>query len=232
MLLEKVSPNRSALHLSRIVAAYFLLPFAFCFLNQKVSAFDVIKNVNSGKPMIEKLVIFEKGKPTDHLSFVDTENCKLSFTADGSIECRIQGNLEIKPLIKWKAKEGLPAGFRLRDYDYIILTCRMEGTNKITAANGKVNENRPPNLWYGFQLYDANGIRQGTASLADVTDTLTTPDKTTVLKFPMTLIRYWDLDKNDEIQSIGFPWGKTRPEINRDFRLIIEKIAVAVDAPQ
>ena len=42
-------------------------------------AFTVVKNVNSGKPPVERVVIFEKGKPADHLSFVDDSNCKLSY---------------------------------------------------------------------------------------------------------------------------------------------------------
>ena len=230
MLLEKVSPNRSARYDYRLVFTYFILYFVSCFFVQTVSAFDVIKNVNSLKPPVEKLVIFEKGKPTDHLSFVDDANCKLSFTPDGAIECRIVGNTEINPLIKWKAKEGLPAGFRLQDYDYVILTCRMEGTNKITDAKGTVSENRPANMYFCYTLFDLNGDRLGTANLADATTNGKTPDQTTVLKFPMILVRFWDQSKTGEVQAIGFPWAKTRSEINRDYRLIIDKIAVAVDA--
>ena len=110
------------------------------------------------------------------------------------------------------------------------LTCRMEGNAKSTNAQGKVTETRAPNLWYGFSLFDANGERLGSASLADATADNKTPEATTVLKFPMALVRFWDMDKTGEVRSIGFPWSKTRPEINRDFRLVIEKIAVAVDA--
>jgi hypothetical protein len=179
---------------------------------------------------MEKIVIFEKGKPTDHLSFVDDPNCKLSFTPDGSLECRIIGNAEIKPIIKWKPKPGLPAGFRTLDYDYIILTCRMEGNSKTTNAQGKVTETRPDNLWFGFSLFDANGERLGAVSLADGSVDIKTPATTTVLKFPMIMVRFWDMDKTGEVQAIGFPWSKTRPEVNRDFRLVIDKIAVVVDA--
>lgn len=207
------------------LAACFLLPFS------SAPAFEIIKNINSGKPPVEKIVIFEKGKPTDHLSFVDDANCKLSFTQDGSIECRIIGNAEIKPLIKWKAKPGLPAGFRTQDYDYVILTCRLEGTAKVTNAKGKVTDSRAANLWFGFSFFDANGESLGSGSLADPTADKVTPEKTTVLKFPMILVRFWDMDKTGEVQAIGFPWSKTRPDINRDFRLVIEKIALAVDAP-
>ena len=194
-----------------------------------VMAFTVIKNVNSGKPPVEQVVIFEKGKPADYLSFVDDPNCKLSFNPDGAIECRIIGCAEIKPMIKWKPGEGVPAGIRLQDYNYLILTCRLEGDTKVTTAPGRVSSQRPDNLWFGFTLFDANGERLGSASLADPTPDKKTPDKTTVLKFPMGLIKFWDMDKNGEVQAIGFPWSKPHLNMIRDFRLIIDKIALAND---
>jgi len=200
-------------------------------LAQAAAGFEVIKNINSGKPPVEKIVIFEKGKPADHLVFIDDADCKLSFTADGSIECRLLGTAEVKPMIKWKAKAGLPAGFRLQDYNYVILTCRLEGSFKVTDAKGKVADRRPSNSYFGFHFYDAEGVRQGVASLADGTATQIDPDKTTVLKYPMTVVRCWDGDKNGEVQAIGFPWGKKNPDTQRDYRLVIEKIALAVDAP-
>jgi len=192
-------------------------------------AFTVVKNVNSGKPPVERVVIFEKGKPTDHLSFVDDSNCKLSFAPDGAIECRIIGCAEIKPLIKWKPSEGVPAGIHLQDYDYLILTCRLEGDTKVANAQGRVTSQRPDNLWFGFTLFDTNGERLGSASLADPTPDKKTPDKTTVLKFPMSLIKFWDMDKKGEVQAIGFPWSKPHPNITREFRLIIDKIVLADD---
>ena len=77
------------------------------------------------------------------LSFVDDPNYKLSFTPEGAIECRITGGAEIKPLIKWKPKAGVPAGIRLQDYDYLILTCRLEGDTKVANAQGRVTGQRP-----------------------------------------------------------------------------------------
>ena len=198
-------------------------------LQQSTSAFTVVKNVNSDKPPVEQVVIFEKGKPADHLSFVDDPNCKLSFTPAGAIECRIIGGAEIKPLIKWKPRDGVPAGIRLQDYDYLILTCRLEGDTKVANAQGRVTSQRPDNLWFGFTLFDTNGERLGSASLADPTPDKKTPDKTTVLKFPMSLIKFWDMENKGEVQDIGFPWSKPHPNITREFRLIIDKIVLADD---
>lgn len=206
--------------------------FALCLFALLVDtpAFEVTKNVNSGKPPVEKVVIFEKGKPHDHLSFSDDANCKLSYAEDGSIECRILGNAEIKPLIKWKPGQGVPAGVRLQDFDYVIITGRLEGTTHVTNPNGKVTDARPDNLWYGFSFYDAGGDILGSASFADVTEDKRTPDKTVVMKFPMLLVRVWHPEKEGEAQAVGFPWSKTRPTTNRDFKLVIERISLANEA--
>ena len=45
----------------------------------------------------------------------------------------------------------------------------------------------------------------------------------------MGLIKFWDMDKNGEVQAIGFPWSKPHLNMIRDFRLIIDKIALAND---
>jgi len=192
----------------------------------KASAFEVIKNVNSGREPVEKLVLFEKGKPTDHLAFSDDENCKLSFTPDGSIECRILGNAAIKPLIKWKGG-GLPDSFKLKTYEYLILTCRVEGTNKVTNKD-KTSDQRPDNLWLPVVLFNAAGEILGSASLADATPDGKTPDKTTVLKFPIALLTFWGPGKGD-VSAVGFSWSKTHDNISRDYRIIVDKIAFAND---
>lgn len=197
-----------------------------CFLGLplKVDAFEVIKDVN--KEPTEKLVIFEKGKPTKHLSFVDAENCKLSFTEDGSIECRITGNTPLKAMIKWKGN-GLPDSFKLKTYDYLILTCRMEGTVKQTT-NGKTSDLRPDNLWFPVVLFNDAGEVLASGSLADPTPDNRTPDKTTVLKFPMVQLTFWGPGKGD-VSAVGFTWGKTHDNQSRDFRVIVDKIAFAND---
>jgi hypothetical protein len=223
MCIDSVSPVKTARWLRPTLYACFLA------LTLPASGFDVIKNVNSGKPPIEKVVLFEKGKPHDHLSFVDDENCKLSYAADGAIECRIQGSAEIKPLLKWKETDGIPAGIRLQDYDYVIITCRLEGTVHTTNPNGKVTDTRPDNLWYGFSLYDANGEILGGCSFADPTEDKRTPDKTAVLKFPMMMVRIWHPENDGALAAIGFPWSKTRPTSNRDFKLVVDKISLAVE---
>jgi hypothetical protein len=205
-----------------------ILGFSLLTLSPEARAFEVIKNINSGKPPVEKLVIFEKGKPTDHLSFVDDANCKMSFAEDGSIVCRIINNAVIKPMIRWKGG-GLPEHFPLKEYDYLILTCRMEGTNKVTN-NGKTSDQRGDNLWFPVALFDDAGTLLGSASLADPTPDRRTPDKTTTLQFPKTLLTFWGPGKGN-VSAVGFSWGKTHDNITRDYTLVIDKIAFANDAP-
>ena len=187
-------------------------------------AFEVIKDIN--KDPVEKLVIFEKGKPAKHLSFVDDANCKLAFTDDGAIECRIVGNAVIKPMIKWKGN-GLPDSFKLKEYGYLILTCRMEGTNKVTNG-GKTTDQRADNLWFPVCLFNDAGEVLGSASLADPTPDKRTPDKSTTLKFPMVQLSFWGPGRGD-VSAVGFSWSKTHDNITRDFRVVIDKIAFAND---
>ena len=193
-------------------------------LAQPLQAFEVIKDVN--KEPVEKLVIFEKGKPAGHLSFVDDANCKLAFAEDGAIECRIAGNAVIKPMIRWKGN-GLPDSFKLKEYGYLILTCRMEGTNKVTNG-GKTADQRAANLWFPVCLFNEAGEVLGSASLADPTPDKRTPDTTTTLKFPISQLSFWGPGRGD-VSAVGFSWSKTHDNITRDFRVVIDKIAFAND---
>lgn len=200
---------------------------AFWFApTRNMQAFTVVKNVNDGKPPIEKAVIFEKGKPTDHLTLESSESCKTGFTQDGSIESRIVGHDAVKIVIHWKPKGDLKETFDAKNYGYLLLTCRLEGSNKETQQKGKVSEQRPDNLWFGPVLFDSNGVPVGYANMADVAEDGKTPKQTVTLKFPMILLTYWGNDAS-HVQGIGFTWGKSRPTTDRDFRLVIDKIALA-----
>lgn len=192
---------------------------------QMLPAFTVDKNVNASPPE-EKVVIFEKGRPTDNVTFFDNENCKMTILPDGSLESRIVGNGEVKCGVKWKPRGDLKETFDSKDYKYVIITCRMEGNSKTTQPNGKVAEQRPDNLWFPAVLFNAAGERAGSANLADATENGRTPDQTTKLVMPMILFTFWSQDTS-QIQAIGFSWDKTRPNIQRDYRLIIDKIALA-----
>ena len=214
---------------TKLLTALSLLTTTCLLPTRTGSAFEVVKNVNSGKPPVEKVVLFEKGKPSGHLHFVDSANCKMSFTQDGSIECKYSGSDAAAPTILWKPGAGIPETFDANSYSIMILTCRLEGNVKETGPNGKVTEKRADNLWFGPQLLDAGDQRVGLANLSDVSEDGKTPSETTVLKIPMSLFtKLWATGKDTHhIKGIVFPWGKTRPNSNRDFRLVIEKIALA-----
>lgn len=187
--------------------------------------FEVIKNVNSGKPLEEKAVIFEKGKGADQVTFADKKDCKLSINGDGAIECKIAGFGEIQPLIAWKGG-ALGETFDARQYDYLVLTCRLEGKLEQKNPNGKTSETRPDNLWLSATLLNTENQRVGLANLADVAADEKTPSETVTLKIPMLLFTQSPNDPS-KIKSIGFYWSSTRPNMNRNFTLVINRIALA-----
>ena len=79
----------------------------------------------------------------------------------------------------------------------------------------------------GDRIAVVSPTRQGRSlNLADMLEDGKTPQQITTLKIPMALLTFGAQDPH-QIQGVGFWWNKTRPNINRDFRLVIEKIALA-----
>lgn len=194
----------------------------------RLAAFTVVKNVNSGKAPVEKAVLFEKGKTSPPPELKDpTGNSKIGFAADGAIEVVITGNKEIRPAIFWKPAGDLKETFNAKDYEYMLLTCKLEGNVKRKFPNGKTTADRPDNLWYGPVLINAQDQRAGGVSLADVAEDGRTPDKMVTLKIPMILFTQLAGNDTSQIKGIGFYWNKAHDYQDRDFRLVVEKIALA-----
>jgi hypothetical protein len=211
----------------RMLAAGFIA-VALSATTLLASGFTVVKNVNTDAPA-EKFVIFDKSQPADHLVFVDTTSCKMARLDDGSIESRVTGNDTVRPTIEWKPSDSLPATFDATSLGYLILTFRVEGDTKQTDPNGKVRVVRGDNLWLGLALYDEDGTRLGILNTADFTDDQKTPAETTTIRVPLSLLAK-PKDPNADprhVKGVGFYWDKTRPNIDRDFRIIIEKIVLA-----
>lgn len=198
------------------------------FATAPLGAFTVVKNVNSGKAPVEKLVLFEKGKTSPPPELKDpSNNSRMSFTSDGAIEVVITGNKEIRPALFWKPAGDLKETFNAKDYEYMLLTCRLEGNIKRKYPNGKTTTDRPDNLWYGPVLINAQDQRAGGVSLADVAEDGRTPDKMVTLKIPMILFTQLAGNDTSQIKGIGFYWNKAHDYQDRDFRLVVEKIALA-----
>ncbi len=219
---------RSPLSLGPVLAAIArhavpALLLLFALLAPSAWAFEVIKDVNSGEPK-EKLVIFEKGKPTDHLVFIDEAHCKFGFAEDGSLECLITGNAEANPRIGWKGA-GLPESFDVLAHDYLILTFRVEGNHKVKRGE-KMVDMRAGNMWVPVALYDSAGEVVGSANLADPTPDQITPESTVTLRFPKSLLTYWGPGKG-QVSAVGFKWSKASPDTERNYRIVIEKIVLA-----
>jgi hypothetical protein len=190
--------------------------------------FTVTKNVNSGKAPVEKVVIFEKGKGAGQLSFGGV-GPKFKVAEDGSLELPVTGHEMVKPIIRWKEGDGRPASFDPADYTYLLVTLSFEGNVKQTMPNGKVTESRPDNLWFSIALFDAKDQWPTIMGLAEFTADSKTPSKITTLKVPLSLFAKSHNPNADvkHINGVGFYWDKTREGTNRDFKLVIEKIALA-----
>ncbi|CAN5760201.1 hypothetical protein BH09VER1_BH09VER1_13110 [soil metagenome] len=185
-------------------------------------AFTVTKNVNTGQLPTDKLIIFQKGQAAEKITFFDNANCRMSILADGTVESRITGGGEVK------CGFTLPQPFNTKDYGYLVITCRLEGTNKITGPNGKTTDQaRPDNLWFSASFFDAKGSPVGGANLADGSPDGKTPNQTVTIVLPMLLFTYFGDHDSSQVQGVGFSWPKSRVNISRDYHLIIEKVALA-----
>lgn len=207
-----------------LIATFFgLLTFGVL----PVEAFTLIKNVNSGVPLEEKLVIFDKLHSSTQLIFSDLGTSKTVVGGDGALESQISGNEPVKVLISWKAGGSIPDAIDLTQYGYLVLTCRLEGTSQLKMGDGKFRDTpRRGNLYFCVVLYDASGAHTAYGNLADLNEG-ETPDKTVTLAFPLMLFVNGAQCDVRHITAIGFPMDKTRAEVNRNFRLVIDKIALA-----
>lgn len=203
------------------------LPALITFLAMAgaATAFEVTKNVNTGKPPVEKVVLFQKGQPQESVIFFDNENCRMSFAPDGVIEARITGNGEVKCGVNWKPEGSRGETFNTKDFGHVVITCRLEGSNKTTGSSQPGQ--RPDNLWFAATLFNATGQPVGSANLADGTADERTPDQTTTIVLPMLLFTYFGDHDSSQVRGVGFTWPKARANVDRDYRLVIEKIALA-----
>lgn len=192
-------------------------------------AFEVTKNINTGKPPVEKVLLFAKDKPHDHITFACTGTGALSFADDGAIVSTITGGGSAAPRIGWKPGDGRPAAFDTTAYTYLILVCRLEGTTRTKNKKGEMEpQKRGGNLWFGANLYNAAGERLSGVSLADVNEGNegVTPAETVELRIPLLLFHGSSL-ADKQVAFIGTDWGATRPPQERDFRWVIDRIALA-----
>ena len=213
----------------RFITTYLLALVCILAANFPAQAFTVIKNVNTGKPPVEKLVIFDKARgAANHVTFV-VDNAAAALNADGAIQIDITGNQKLNAEIHWKADGALGETFDATKYNFLMLTCHLEGkTHKTDPFSAKVSDTPAGgNMWLAAVLRDTNSQPVGYVNLADVAEDGKTPITTTVLPLPMSL--FWKGSANDvhHVACIAFPWGETHPEMNRDIHIIIDKIALA-----
>lgn len=202
---------------------------AFLGLSGQVAAFTVIKNVNSGAPLTEKVVLFDKAKgAANQVSFV-VDNCPTALNAENAIQSDITGNQKLTVEVNWKPTPDRPETFDATQYDYVLLTCRLEGgVQRTDPITKKVTDMpRGGNLYFAVVLIDKNGQKVGFANLADVNPDGTTPATTVTLKIPMKLFISGTPNDAQHIKGFGWGWGNTHAEMNRNFHFVVDKIALA-----
>jgi hypothetical protein len=205
-----------------------LLPFSsLC-----AQAFTVTKDIHSTRPLDEKWVIFEKGKPSGHLSFTNSEDCAFSLAKDGSLECKLAGSSSGAAVIHWKAGNGLPPSFRSTDYDYLVVVCRIEGSNITKGKKGEGSEQRNDTFpGFGFALFNDQGEIMAQANPAMGAENLKLPEKTETLKIPIRIMFFWHPEAAGEVDAIGIRAGATKAGTERNYRFVIDKISLANATP-
>jgi hypothetical protein len=183
-----------------------------------------VKNVNSGKPEIA-FVLFDKTKTTPELTLKSVRGGEVKRTSDGAIDFHLTGNGAANPSVSWKAAGDVPATFNAADYSGLLVTCRVEGVSHQKMGD-KIVDQRGDNLWLGLSLLNAKGESVGLANLADMAEDQKTPRETVELFIPMLYFVRPGFDST-QISAFGFPVIAGRPEVDRDFHVIIEKIALA-----
>ena len=196
-----------------------------------LGAFTVTKDVN--RAPVEAVVLFAKGGPTDHLVFSGEAATPFSVAADGSLQVPIKGPVALDARVSWTPGKDRPETFKVADHAYLMLTCRVEGTDRQMAGKGKSIDRRASNLWLPVVLFDAEGNSIGSVSLASVVPGEITPAETTVLRIPMFMFTFWgdQTQPRPPVRAIGFTWGKPRAPSERDYRIVIDRISLA-DQPR
>jgi hypothetical protein len=177
----------NALYRPRVRNAFFAALFSLMgalLCLQPSSGFTVIKNVNTGQPPVEKVVIFDKTKGgATPVTFV-SKNCTPALAADGAIQCDITGNQKMSLQINWKPRADLPATFDATQYNFLLLTCRMEGVIHRADPNGKIADLPRGDLYFVATLVDPKDQNVGYCDLANLADDGKTPATTVTLNIP------------------------------------------------
>lgn len=176
---------------------------------------------------MDSVVLFEKAMFPELYSTFDNENCRMTLTADGEMQFQIQGSGEVKCGINWKPNGKLRQTFDTKDFAYVKVTVRIEGSTKTTGADGKVQDQRPKNPGFSVALFDEAGKVVGEANLAEAAPDSKTPEVRTEVSLPMVMFTAVGELDSSKVAGVGFFGKAATSNTNRDYRIIIEKIALA-----
>jgi len=217
------------LTVSRLAAA---ATAAACFLAADALAFTVTRNVNSGKPPTDLLVVFDK-TAKDAKSFKPTDrngNAEFSFADDGALQIKIATREPSEILLPF------PEPFDIRKANFILLTYKLEGQWR-QAWQGNFgpwasHKERPRKTWWGIFTTDTAGIRstEGTGFDTSSPDGHPPTEMKTV-RLPATIFAKRPNEDSGadpaQTSALLFLIGGIRDFEEREYTITIDRIAVA-----
>jgi len=212
---------RAAIHRAATVAAVCLLS------SSAFAKFNILKDVNSGKPPKDIMVVFDKTK--DPKSFKATDkngNAEISFADDGALRIRIHTRGASEIILPF------PEAIDITKANYVLLTCKLEGQSR-GSWQGNWHPWKP---YTGEKLYwllfgvDTSGRRtNGVISFDACAPDGYLPTEMTTLKLPAKFLATPHPDFGDptQLNALMILIGHKRDTDDRDQTLIIERIAIA-----
>lgn len=191
-----------------------------------VQAFTVVKNVNSGKPPVEKVVLFDKNAPDlSKFKFDDPEKtAKITVAPDKSLQIHFPERKSSSPTFY------LPGGeANVKNYNYVLFTFRVDG-DLYRNWRGKWNKSPWDKLWMSAYFVDAQGKRSSAANLDAVSPDGKMPrEKTATVCIPVILMNKPAYGVDAAAKAVGFQikMGKGGEAIKRDFTMTVDKISLA-----
>jgi len=203
-----------------VVAACFLSSSAF-------AAFNVLIDVNSGKPPKDIMVVFDKTKDPKSFKPVDRKgNAEFSFAEDGAIVIKINQRGPSELVFPF------PEVMDIAKANLVLLTCKLEGQSR-TSWQGNWGQWTPytgSKLWWGAFTTDTAGTRSASgAGLDSSSPGGFLPTEMTTIRLPAMFFARRGEGWADPSQTNALMLliGNIRDTAEREFTLTIDRISVA-----
>jgi len=215
------------IHISAIRRTAAVATAAACLLGGNALALTVIKDVNSGKPPKELMVVFDKtSKDAKSFKPVDRKgNAQFSFADDGALQIKITrlGSELVFPF---------PQEMDIAKANLILFTTKLEGQFR-TSWQGNWGQWQPyagSKMWWGAFVVDADGQRSaGYANLDAVSPDGFFPTEMKTISIPAMFFTRKAEGFGDPARTAALMIivGEQRDTYEREFTITIDRIVVA-----